>query len=71
MGTHIQKDASLIDQVKRAACNIIDQYPDRGVRVLAFDDRLVVFGEKGNTEIHTQHSQMSPLRRYALGRQPV
>ena len=43
----------LIESVKRAACNLIDQYPERGVRVLAFDNRLVVFGEQQNTELAT------------------
>ena len=43
----------LIEAVKRAACNLIDQYPERGVRVLAFDNRLVIFGEQSNTELAT------------------
>ena len=48
----------LIAAAKRAACSLIDQYPESTVRVLAFDDKLVLINAKDTKEFGTPRINM-------------
>ena len=52
---------SLIAAAKRATCSLIDQNPESNVRVLAFDDRLVLINVTGTNELKTPKTRISGL----------
>ena len=59
----------LIESVKRAAMHLLDQYADRDIRVLAFDDNLILFSpDSGHLKEELKTSKKANTRSFGLQR---